>query len=219
MKICFKFGPWVSSTLGNVANVRHSNRSRGIDVIVATFLLFAFVISTTTPVLAQNDSWWPLLVINQTADCITDPSVNTDWTEPPLLVPPDTVGESCDRYMIDLLERPMIQNPDVLADYFPSADIDTVWFGIDTDWLYVGIGMRGLKDTTTIDNKVMFEVDADLDGRGDYLVVHEGGKYDPSDNTEQDFANGTFVHPKSNQKLAVWFDTRRQYWRHQGRLR
>lgn len=150
---------------------------------------------------AQDDSWFPGSVQGLIPDCISHPTdlggPNTEWPEPP-----DSPSETCDVYDSDLLERPWTQGPDPeeLDKYFGWVDIDTAWFGQDADWVYAGIGIRFLKESTTMDAKPFFEIDFDDDGRGDVIVLHEGGK-NPDDFT------GTFSYAKANEKLTVREDT------------
>lgn len=153
------------------------------------------IVITARPGFAQNDFWFPGSVQGFVTDCITHPSglggPNTDWPEPP---------PACDDYDSDLLERPFTQLPDNFDKYFSWVDIDTAWFGQDADWVYGGIGIRGLKDGNTIDAKPFLEFDFDQDGRGDVIVLHEGGK------NPDDF-DGSFGHAKAHEKLTAREDT------------
>ena len=146
---------------------------------VLTFAVLLIAASTTA---AQDDNWWPGTVVAEIPDCITVPDDD-------LFVPEDDGGaEVCDQYHPDLLERPTTQGQ---TEYFSWIDIDTAWVGLDATWLYVGIGIRGLKDGE-IDAKPLFEIDFDTDHRGDVWVQHDGGPYP-----------GTFG---SNEKLKVFQD-------------
>jgi hypothetical protein len=170
---------------------------------VTIFLLSFFVVVLgVQPTAAQNDSWFPSLVQGVVGDCITHPSdlggPNTLYPEPP-----DSPTQGCDSYDPDLLERPVTQFPgDDLSKYFAWVDIDTAWAGQDADWIYVGIGIRGLKDGNTMDAKPFFEIDFDEDGRGDLIVLHEGGKN--PDDFDGSFTSAT---AKPNEKLSAFTDT------------
>ena len=171
-----------------------------MEASVTTSLLAALLLLVAIrPGSAQSDTWFPGSVQGVIPDCISHPSAlggpNTLWPEPP-----DSPSENCDVYDADLLERPFVQSPDALDKYYGWVDIDTAWYGQDADWVYAGIGIRFLKDGNTMDAKPFFEIDFDEDGRGDVIVLHEGGKY------SDDF-DDSFSHAKANEKLTAREDT------------
>ena len=74
----------------------------------------------------------------------------------------------CDRWPENYLERPMTMED---GDYHPELDIIKVEFGQDADWFYVRIYLNPAAADTGITEQYFVEIDTNLDGRGDVLLL------------------------------------------------
>lgn len=74
-----------------------------------------------------------------------------------------------DRFTFGRFERPF--NAYSMDVYFPYLDIlDTVFYEDET-WIYAAITLKGRDDNGQLAGKYAFEIDSDLDGRGEWLVL------------------------------------------------
>jgi hypothetical protein len=74
-----------------------------------------------------------------------------------------------DRFTFGRFERPF--NANTMDVYFPNLDIvDTFVFQDDT-WIYGTIQMKGRDGDQALPNKYALELDLDLDGKGDWLIL------------------------------------------------
>ncbi|HEV8262507.1 MAG TPA: hypothetical protein VGQ19_17355 [Burkholderiales bacterium] len=74
-----------------------------------------------------------------------------------------------DRFTFGQYERPF--NADTMDRYFPELDIlDTFTFQDDT-WIYASITMRGRDGSDQLSGRYGLELDFDVDGKGDWLVL------------------------------------------------
>jgi len=72
-------------------------------------------------------------------------------------------------YNLNRFERPFTSGNMV---YHPEVDIQTAKLGYDNNFYYVDIAIQGVNpDTNQIDATYAVELDADKDGRGDYMVI------------------------------------------------
>ena len=102
------------------------------------------------------------------------PDCNTgDLAKPGELIQPDS---GCDSWELNRFERPF--NALSQDKYFPDLDIQDAYLGRDADWYYLRIALFDPKpDADFITGTYAIEMDLDLDGRGDLLVlVSEPGK-------------------------------------------
>ena len=79
---------------------------------------------------------------------------------------PLSIAPDCDLWDRNRFERPASAD---LATYYPYIDLDDAQFGYAEPWYFGRLILYGLSDTELA--TYMLELDEDLDGRGDYLVV------------------------------------------------
>ena len=93
-----------------------------------------------------------------------------------------------DRFTFGRYERPF--NTETMDVYFPQLDIqDTLVYQDDT-WIYAVITMESGDETQQLSGRYGFEIDTDVDGGGDWLILVVG----PSSNEW------------STEGVQVWFD-------------
>ena len=94
-----------------------------------------------------------------------------------------------DRFTFGRYERPF--NAETMDVYFPQLDIqDTLTYQDDT-WIYAVITLKGGDENQQLSGRYGFEIDANIDGGGDWLILVEN----PS-STDWSTAG-----------VQVWFDT------------
>jgi hypothetical protein len=79
------------------------------------------------------------------------------------------IGEGCDLWDEQKLERPAAA---VNGPYLASLDITSTWMGTDQQWLYGKIVLFEIDPAKMpADLTAAFEIDTDLDSRGEYLIL------------------------------------------------
>lgn len=73
-----------------------------------------------------------------------------------------------DRFTFGRFERPF--NANTMDTYFPEIDIVDTMVYQDETWIYGKITVKG-NETQTLNGKYALELDLDLDGKGDWLVI------------------------------------------------
>jgi len=94
-----------------------------------------------------------------------------------------------DRFTFGQFERPF--NADTMDVYFPNLDIQETWLYQDDVWIFAVIMIEGGNDNGKLSGRYGFEIDANADSRGEWLVLVDN----PS---SSDW---------STQGVQVWFDT------------
>jgi len=79
-----------------------------------------------------------------------------------------TLSNICDRWLENYLERPMTEEE---GDYVAAVDIIRVEFGRDADWFYARIFLSAEAAMDAMTPIYFVELDLDLDGRGDLLLM------------------------------------------------
>ena len=74
-----------------------------------------------------------------------------------------------DKFSADLFERPF--NADTMDVYFPYLDIQDATTYADDVWIYMNIILKSPDKESHFPGEYAVEVDTNLDGRGDWLVV------------------------------------------------
>ncbi|GAB4505148.1 MAG: hypothetical protein Fur0043_21430 [Anaerolineales bacterium] len=74
-----------------------------------------------------------------------------------------------DRFTFGRFERPF--NANTMDVYFPYLDIQDTTFYEDETWIYAAITLKGTDDNGQLAGRYAFEIDSDLDGRGEWLVL------------------------------------------------
>ncbi|OGO23374.1 MAG: hypothetical protein A2Y54_10060 [Chloroflexi bacterium RBG_16_51_16] len=74
-----------------------------------------------------------------------------------------------DRFTFGRFERPF--NADAMDVYFPDLDIQDTWLVEDEMWLYAGLILKSTSDDGFLRGKYGFEIDSNVDGGGDWLVL------------------------------------------------
>lgn len=74
-----------------------------------------------------------------------------------------------DSYQINRLERPFTQD----MTYIPDMDILAFGISEDNDWYFVSIGLVGNNPNSSSNILFAIELDTDLDGFGDFLILAE----------------------------------------------
>jgi hypothetical protein len=74
-----------------------------------------------------------------------------------------------DRFTYGRYERPF--NNDAMDIYYPYLDIQTVEFYQDDTWLYGVITLKADESSLALSGKYGFEIDLDVDGGGDWLIM------------------------------------------------
>ncbi len=79
------------------------------------------------------------------------------------------VAPDCDKWGLNRYERPYDASGET---YLPGVDIVTAELGEDEEWIYARISMFMHGDMVPVlDGSYALEIDLDLDGRGDFLVL------------------------------------------------
>ncbi len=94
-----------------------------------------------------------------------------------------------DRFTFTRFERPF--NAETMDEYYPVIDIQDGLFFEDDTWLYAVIHVRGDEASRELTGKYGFELDLDVDGGGDWLVL-------ASDPVSSEW---------STDGVGLWFDT------------
>ncbi|HEX2697992.1 MAG TPA: hypothetical protein VHM28_09805 [Anaerolineales bacterium] len=76
---------------------------------------------------------------------------------------------SGDRFTFGQFERPF--NSDTMDTYYPYLDIQDVYIYQDDSWIYAVITVKGRDANSEMPGKYAVELDLDVDGRGDLLVM------------------------------------------------
>lgn len=95
---------------------------------------------------------------------------------------------SGDRFTLGRFERPF--NAETMDQYFPHLDIQEAQYFVDETWYFAKIILKGTDEYQALPGRYALEIDVNLDGGGDWLVLVER----PS-TTEW-----------STEGLQVWFD-------------
>ncbi len=74
-----------------------------------------------------------------------------------------------DRFTFGRYERPF--NANTMDEYYPYLDIINTAFYEDANWIYAVITLKGTDDNGQLPGRYAFEIDSDLDGRGEWLVL------------------------------------------------
>ncbi len=74
-----------------------------------------------------------------------------------------------DRFTFGQYERPF--NADTMDTYFPHLDILEIFTYQDATWIYTTIMMRGRDSNDLLTGNYALELDMDVDGKGDWLVL------------------------------------------------
>lgn len=74
-----------------------------------------------------------------------------------------------DRFTFEQLERPF--NPGAMAIYYPGVDIVTATVYQDNTWIFGGVQVFDQVSDSASTHRYAMELDTDLDGRGDWLVL------------------------------------------------
>jgi len=74
-----------------------------------------------------------------------------------------------DRFTFGRYERPF--NANTMDKYYPYLDIVDTAFYEDDNWIYAVITLKGADDNGQLAGRYAFEIDSDLDGRGEWLVL------------------------------------------------
>lgn len=76
---------------------------------------------------------------------------------------------SGDRFTFGRFERPFIA--DTMDIYYPALDIQSALFYEDPTWLYATLNFKDDNSSYVLDGKYGFEIDLDVDGGGEWLVL------------------------------------------------
>ncbi len=79
------------------------------------------------------------------------------------------VAPDGDRFLKDLFERPF--NANTMDTYYPYLDIQQVSIYEDGEWYYGAIQMKGADESGAFPGTYGLELDLNLDGRGDLLIL------------------------------------------------
>ena len=111
-------------------------------------------------------------------DCDTGQSLPADYsTDGPIQPDP-----GCDSWQINRYERPF--NKETQNTFFPDLDILSAELGTDGTWFYFRLSTFDVnQDTSELDGTYAIEIDIDIDGRGDVLVLARN----PGDEATQDW--------------------------------
>lgn len=76
-----------------------------------------------------------------------------------------------DRFTFGQFERPF--NANTMDVYYPYLDIQDTIYYLDDTWFYAAITLHDLDQNQSLPGKYAVEIDTDLDGRGDWLLLAE----------------------------------------------
>lgn len=82
---------------------------------------------------------------------------------------PEKRAPGGDRFTFGRFERPF--NGTTMDLYFPEIDIQETFSYHDTTWIYFSITVKSRDANLALSGKYAVEFDADIDGRGDWLVI------------------------------------------------
>jgi hypothetical protein len=74
-----------------------------------------------------------------------------------------------DRFTFGRFERPF--NANTMDTYFPHLDIVDTFVYQDETWIYGMVVIKGASSSSSLADKYAMELDLDLDGKGDWLIV------------------------------------------------
>jgi hypothetical protein len=74
-----------------------------------------------------------------------------------------------DRFTFGRFERPF--NANTMDKYFPHLDIVDTFVYQDDTWIYGQVIIKGSNDSSSPTDKYAMELDLDLDGKGDWLIL------------------------------------------------
>ncbi len=94
-----------------------------------------------------------------------------------------------DRFTFTRFERPF--NSQTMDEYYPYIDIQEGALYVDNTWIYVSIVLKSDESSRELNGKYGIEIDYDLDGNGDWLIL-------ATDPVSQEW---------STTGVEVWFDT------------
>ena len=111
-------------------------------------------------------------------DCNTGESLPADYsTDGPIQPDP-----GCDSWQINRYERPF--NKETQDTFFPDLDILSAELGTDGTWFYFRLTTFDVnQNTEELDGTYAIEIDIDIDGRGDVLILARN----PGDEAIQDW--------------------------------
>ena len=73
----------------------------------------------------------------------------------------------CDDYTADRYERPI---PSDASIYYAYVDIERTYIGEDATWFYFLLDLAGTNGSGELSGQYGFELDFDLDHRGDFFI-------------------------------------------------
>lgn len=112
-------------------------------------------------------------------DCNTGQSLPVDYSTSGPIQP----GSGCDSWQLNRYERPF--NPDSQDTFYPDLDILSGELGSDGNWFYFRLSVFDEDpDDEKLTGSYAIEIDLDMDGRGDVLVVATA----PTEEAEQDWS-------------------------------
>jgi len=82
---------------------------------------------------------------------------------------PEKRASGGDRFTFGRYERPF--NAETMDVYFPQIDITEMSSYRDNTWIYFSITLRARDASGNFSGKYAVEIDADIDGRGDWLLM------------------------------------------------
>jgi len=82
---------------------------------------------------------------------------------------PEKRAPGGDRFTFGRYERPF--NAEAMDVYFPQIDITETSSYRDDKWMYFTITLRGRDANHALSGKYAIEIDADIDGRGDWMLI------------------------------------------------
>lgn len=94
-----------------------------------------------------------------------------------------------DRFTFTRFERPF--NSQEMDEYYPDIDIQAGFVYADDAWIYAAIVLKNKEASRELDGKYGFEIDYDIDGGGDWLIL----------------ASNPVSTEWTTDGVEVWFDT------------
>jgi len=82
---------------------------------------------------------------------------------------PEKRAPGGDRFTFGRYERPF--NGETMDLYFPEIDIQETSSYLDNTWIYFSITVKSRDTIQALSGKYAIEIDADIDGRGDWLLM------------------------------------------------
>lgn len=165
-------------------------RRFSISIIALVLTLLACNISSTptaAPVQTQPPADQPTLVpvvpASTAESTATTPGIQhvTIPGEPPVerssfasdqdsfITSPEKRAPGGDRFTFGRYERPF--NGETMEVYFPEIDIQEMSSYHDSTWIYFTITVKSRDANLALSGRYAVEIDADIDGRGDWLVM------------------------------------------------